>query len=170
MSKEQRLEDFIRLVSAGGHTDARRSIIDVPVGYLHGRNVAVSNIITLGDSSNSLPLGQHFHINYGEVFALVHGSGDLYVRAVAPGETNKIDNKIVVAQDIPIALEEDLFGTQVKLSLDSKDSSRKLVRVVPGVAHTFILAPGSVLIPYLIDAPKDFNPSNPSNYVKFPLI
>ncbi len=170
MSLDKRLGEFVRLAPAGGHTDARRSIMDVPVGYLHGRNVAVSNIITLSDQDVRLPLGQHFHHNYGEVFTLAHGSGELYVRAVVPGETNKIKPEIVVATEIPQYFDLSLAGAEAKLVVDSKDDSKKIVRVSPGIAHTFVLKPGSVLIPYLIDTPKDFNPNDKANYSLFPLI
>ena len=71
MSKEQRLEEFVRLSPAGGHKDARRSIMDVPVGYLHGRNISVANMIDVADQSIGLPLRQHFHLNYLEVFFLL---------------------------------------------------------------------------------------------------
>lgn len=169
MSKESQLEQWARLSPAGGHTDSRREIIDIPVGYLHGRPVAVSPLMTVYDNNNQ-PFGQHFHFNYGEVFCLAHGSGTLYLRGVVPGEKNKINPDIVVAQELPQYFDKDLMGVQTKFEVDSKDSHKKIVRVGPGLAHTFTLAPGSILIHYLIDTPQVFNPSDSSNFQRFPLI
>lgn len=170
MSKDKALEDFVRLQPADSHTDARRSIIDVPVGYLHGRRMGVSNIISLSDQDIKLPLGQHFHNTYKEVFALVAGSGHLYVRAVEPGETNRVDPTIVVAQELPHYFDRSLYGAQAQLEVDAKDPMKKLLRIEEGIAHTFVLKPGSVLVAYLVDVPTGFNPKDAKNFQKFPLL
>jgi hypothetical protein len=179
MSLNKRLEEFVRLPKAGGDTDQRmvdqgkprrRVIEDVAVGYLHGRSVGVSNIITRTAEDASVPLGQHFHKNYGEVFALAHGSGELYVRAVIPGETNKIKPEIVVAQEIPQYFDRSLYGAHAQLEVDARDESKKFLRVEPGIAHTFFLKPGSVLVAYLIDVPNGFKPDDKENFTPFPLV
>jgi len=171
MSKESDLEEIIRLRPVGSHKDSRREIIDFPVGYLHGANVAVGHAIILANDSNNLPLGQHFHTNYGEIFALVKGIGTLYVSAVVPGERNKIKQEIVVPEVISQhPLYEGLHGIGAELRMDSTDLSKMIVRVLPGLAHTFVLSPGSILMNYVIDSPEDFDPSNKDNFVHFPLI
>lgn len=171
MSIESELESIIRMSPAGGHSDVRRTITDVPAGYLHGANIGVANIIQVSEQSNGLPLGQHFHTNYGEIFAVVHGKGTLYARAVVPGEKNRLKSEIIVPENMPLyTLDQKLYGSETKIPVDSKDPSKMIVRVVPGIAHTFVLEPGSVLIPFLVDAPKDFNPHDKSNYVPFPLV
>src|SRR3989344_2906661 len=170
MTLDSRFEEFVRLSPAGRHSDPRRTIVDVPVGYLHGRRVAVSNVITLSGQETKLPLGQHFHYNYAEVFVLAHGSGELHVRAVVLGERNKLKPEIIVPTEMPQYFDLSLAGAEAKLVVDSKDDSMRVVRVAPGIAHTFVLKPGSVLIPYLIDTPEIFNPSDKENYLSFPLI
>ncbi|MBS3082040.1 hypothetical protein J4416_03875 [Candidatus Pacearchaeota archaeon] len=171
MSKESDLEEILRLSPVGSHKDSRREIIDFPIGYLHGANVAIGHTIRLSNDSNSLPLGQHFHTNYGEIFALVQGSGALYVRVVVPGERNKIKSEIVVPEVISQhSSYERLRGTSAELSMDSTDLSKMIIKVLPGLAHTFVLSPGSILMNYVIDSPKDFDPSNKNNFVQFPLI
>jgi len=171
MSKESDLEEIVRLKPVGSHKDLRREIIDFPVGYLHGANVAVGHAIRLANTSKNLPLGQHFHTNYGEIFALVQGRGVLYVRVVVPGEINNIKPEIVVPEVISQHhLYEGLRGIGAELKMDSTDLSKMTVKVLPGLAHTFVLDPGSILMNYVIDSPKNFDPSNKDNFVHFPLI
>src|SRR3989344_605952 len=124
MSKESDLEEIVRLKPVGSHKDLRREIIDFPVGYLHGANVAVGHAIRLANTSKNLPLGQHFHTNYGEIFALVQGRGVLYVRVVVPGEINNIKPEIVVPEVISQHhLYEGLRGIGAELKMDSTDLS-----------------------------------------------
>jgi|SRR3989344_1976495 len=171
MTKEKELEKIIRLSPVGGHVDVRRRITDAPVGYLHGSNIAVANFIDVSSKSSTLPLGQHFHMNYGEIFGIGTGGGTLYLRAVVPGETNRINEEIVVPREIPqYSLPKELYGVEIELRVDSEDPEKRFVRVSPGIAHTFVLSPESLLIPFIVDAPKDFDPHNKENYVSFPLI
>ncbi|MEK6915344.1 MAG: hypothetical protein AABW89_02270 [Nanoarchaeota archaeon] len=170
MSKESELEGMVRVHPAGGHRDSRRVITDMPIGYLHGQEIAVVNFIDVLDTSG-LPLGQHFHANYGEYFTIAKGKGTLIIRAVMPGETNRIKPEIVVPESIAQCSKyQGLFGVETTLDVDSSDPNRKFVKVSPGLAHTFILSSGSVLVPFIVDAPNDFNPHDKGNYISFPLI
>lgn len=171
MSKESKLEESIRLNVVGGHTDSRRVIEDLPVGYTRGSNVAATGLIYVSDSVTNLPLGQHYHINYSEIFVLAQGKGILSARAVAPGEEDNFNSRIRVSEKILecYRIDKELQGTETKMEVNSRDPARKVVKLTPGIAHTFVLNPGSILIPFIVDAPNDFNPEDKDNYVQFRL-
>ncbi len=87
------LEQIIRQNFVGQHSDSRRFIGDLPAGYLHGRNVAASNIFDLShnpekgvDSQGRLVLGNHYHTTFDELFVLGRGRGVLIAQIVQPEE------------------------------------------------------------------------------------
>ena len=67
----------------------------------------------------SIPLGNHYHERKTETFLLIEGSGELV--------TQDITQKKVLRQDI---------------------EQGAVIRIEPGIAHTFVLAPGSKMIGY----------------------